>query len=69
MGRKRIGIVEKYVYLGVAVDSKGNFKGWKVERENKAKRAWWEGWKMEIEGQGVTTVAVWNYLQPMKHIP
>ena len=41
LGGKKIGIVLKYVYLGVGVDSKGTFREWKIEREKKARKAWW----------------------------
>ena len=39
------------VYLGVKVDSRGKFKGWRVEREKKAKKAWWGARRMGIKGQ------------------
>ena len=51
LGGKRIGIVQTYVYLGVEIDSKGTFRGWKIGREIKARKAWWGAWKMGIEGQ------------------
>ena len=65
LGGKRIGIVQKYVYLGVEMDSKGTFGGWKRGRENKARKAWWGAWKMGIEGQWVTVknaVMIWKVM-------
>ena len=35
LGGKMIGIVQKYVYLGVEIDGKGTFSGWKIGREKK----------------------------------
>ena len=65
LGGKRIGIVQKYVYLGVGIDSKGTFKGWRIEREKKARKAWWGAWKMGIEGQWVgvkNAVMIWKVM-------
>jgi hypothetical protein len=65
LGGKIVGIVDKYVYLGVTVDSKGKFDGWRVEREKKTKKAWWGAWKMGIDGQWVTVrnaVMIWKVM-------
>ena len=51
LGEQCIRVVETYVYLGVTVDSKGSFGGWRKEREKKAKKAAWAAWRMGIEGQ------------------
>jgi hypothetical protein len=65
LGGKIVGIVDKYVYLGVTVDCKGKFDGWRREREKKTKNAWWGAWKMGIDGQWVTVrnaVMIWKVM-------
>jgi hypothetical protein len=57
--------VQKYVYLGVEIDNRGTFGGWKIGRQKKAKKAWWGAWKMGIEGQWVTVkngVMIWKVM-------
>ena len=65
LGLKKLEVVDEYVYLGVTVDSKGKFDGWKRERLMKAEKAWWGAWRMGVDGMWVTVrnaVMIWKVM-------